>query len=83
MNFEKKKMGLVAKISAAMVLGVGFMGVLPSVVPNSSVVSAAEITIDDNNYNEQTKTLNIPVIKDDDTLSYNLSEGLTNKVERV
>ena len=82
MNFEKKKMGLVAKISAAIVLGVGFMVALPSVMPNSSVVSAEKITIDDNNFNEfynvQTKTLNIPAIKDDDTLSYDLSEDLKN-----
>ena len=87
MNFEKKKTGLAAKISAAIVLGVGFMGVLPSVMPNSSVVSAEKITIDANNFNEfydvQTKTLTIPAIKGDDTLSYNLSKDLKNEVEHV
>ncbi len=86
MNFEKKKMSLVAKISASiMVLGVGLMGVLPSVVPNIGMVNAEKIKINNRNSNifycSQTKTLTVPTIRNNDVLD--IDDNIKSEVENI
>ena len=83
MNFKRRKMSLVGKVGAVMLLGIGFMGFSPSVAPNTCVVSAAEIEINESFYFPATKTLNIPPIQGGDTIKISLSDDIKKQVENV